>query len=310
MVSDIRGARRMNDIIIISAVIIAVGAVVFSAVSVIKTRRILKNIHKMLDDAISGSFIENRFDETELSALENKLWKYLSSSEISAKKTAEEKEKIKTLISDISHQTKTPIANIRLYSELLSEEAVSENEKDYAEKITAQSEKLSFLITSLVKLSRLETGVISLSPKENNVSKMLADIELQAEPKAKEKGLSLSFSHNGEKAVFDEKWTGEALWNIIDNAIKYTEKGGISVTVKSYEMFLCIEISDTGIGISEEEQAQIFSRFYRSSDVKTAEGAGIGLYLAREIITGENGYIKLSSEKGKGSVFSVFLSKL
>lgn len=300
----------MNEIIIGVAVVLIIVSAFIAVYSIIKTKYILKSIHKMLDSAIDGSFAEERFDETQMSALENKLWKYLSSSEISAKKTAEEKEKIKTLIADISHQTKTPVANIRLYSELLSEETQTPTQKDYAEKITAQSEKLSFLITSLVKLSRLETGIISLSPKETDVSGMLSDIMIQAEAKANEKGLSVKLTHNNEKAVFDEKWTGEALWNIVDNAIKYTEKGSINITVKEYEMFICIEISDTGIGISEEEQAQIFSRFYRSSNVSTKEGVGIGLYLAREIITGENGYIKVSSEKGKGSVFSVFLSKL
>ncbi len=270
----------------------------------------INKIDAMLDEAINGTFIEKEYNETQLSYLESKLWKYLSSSEISARKTAEEKAKIKTLIADISHQTKTPIANICLYSELLSESELSEEQKDYTERISAQSDKLSFLISSLVKLSRLETGIISLSPKENLIAPMLKSIISQAQPEVAEKGLQLDLICGSEKAVFDEKWTNEAIWNIVDNAIKYTERGKISITVKNYEMFVCVEISDTGCGISEEEQAQIFTRFYRSEKTSSEEGVGIGLYLARQIISAQNGYIKISSEPGKGSVFSVFLSKL
>ena len=106
-----------------------------------------------------------------------------------------------------------------------------------------------------------------------------------------------------EKAIFDEKWTNEAIWNLVDNAIKYTETGGVTITVREYEMFVCVEVSDTGCGISEAEQAQIFSRFYRSGKTSGKEGLGIGLYLARQIVTAEKGYIKLASKEGKGSVF-------
>lgn len=296
-------------IIAVAAVIVAAG-VGYGIYSRISLRRNLKKIDEMLDKAIEGSFTESCFDESELSYLENKLWKYLSSSEISAQKTAEEKAKIKTLIADISHQTKTPVANIKLYSELLCESNLSAEQREYADRISSQSEKLSFLITSLVKLSRLETGVISLSPTENSVAPMLRDIVAQASAKADEKGLYLTLDCGEEKAVFDEKWTNEAVYNIVDNALKYTKTGGVKISVKEYGMFVCIEISDTGCGIAEEEQAQIFSRFYRSGKTSAEEGLGIGLYLARQIVQAENGYIKVSSAVGKGSVFSAFLSKL
>jgi len=264
----------------------------------------------MLDKAIDGSFTESCFDESELSYFENKLWKYLSSSESSARRTMEEKAKIKTLVADISHQTKTPVANILLYAELLSEGGLSEDQREYVERIGMQAGKLSFLIASLVKLSRLETGIIALSPKEQPLLPMLSDILKQAQPKAEAKGLSLTLTCRGEKAIFDEKWTNEAVWNLVDNAIKYTKTGSVAITVREYNMFVCIEVSDTGCGIPEEEQAQVFSRFYRSRKASAEEGLGIGLYLARQIVTAEKGYIKLMSQEEKGSAFSVFLSKL
>ena len=111
-------------------------------------------------------------------------------------------------------------------------------------------------------------------------------------------------------AFFDFKWTLEALANIVENAIKYTPPGGlVTVSTREYEMFVCIDITDNGIGMSEEETAKIFTRFYRSPHVYEEKGVGIGLYLAREIVSKEGGYIKVSSELSKGSVFSVFLPK-
>jgi len=299
-----------HNVLAVILIIVAISAIAYGIYAHIRMKQLTKKLDEMLDKAIDGSFTESSFDESQLSYIENKIWKYLSSSEISARKTAEEKAKIKTLIADISHQTKTPVSNILLYSELLSECDLSDTEKDYANRIFSQSEKLSFLIKSLVKLSRLETGIIALSTKETAIAPMLRDIVLQAQAKAEEKGLSITLECGDEKAVFDDKWTNEAVWNIVDNALKYTEKGGVKIAVKEYEMFACIEISDTGRGIPEDEQAQIFSRFYRSENTSSEEGVGIGLYLARQIVSAENGYIKVTSEVGKGSTFSVFLSKL
>ena len=106
----------------------------------------------------------------------------------------------------------------------------------------------------------------------------------------------------------DSKWTAEALFNLLDNAVKYTPAGGkITVSVEQWEMYVKLNISDTGKGISERNQASIFRRFYREEEVHDKPGVGIGLYLAREIITRQGGYIKVTSEVGKGSTFSVFL---
>lgn len=263
----------------------------------------------MLDLAIDGSFIENTFDESRLSSLETRFAHYFSASETSARNVVKEREKIKSLIADISHQTKTPIANLILYSELLQEEELSESARANAQALYQQSEKLRFLIDSLVKLSRLENGIISLSPQSQMLQPMLQRLVTQYYPRVKDKGLSITLHDTNVKAVFDEKWTSEALANILDNAIKYTVEGGITLSVSGYEMFARIDISDTGVGIHEEEQAKIFTRFYRSETAREQEGVGIGLYLAREIISGQGGYIKVASAPGKGTTFSVFLSR-
>ena len=274
-----------------------------------KVRKTMRKIEGMLDAAMVGSFSEATFDESQLSALETKFAHYLSASEASSRNVAQEKDKMKSLIADISHQTKTPIANLLLYSELLMEEALPASAKANVEALYKQSEKLRFLIDSLVKLSRLENGIISLSPQQAALQPLLESAAEQYAARASEKGLSLQMQDTDAFAVFDFKWTAEALSNILDNALKYTEHGTITISAVSYEMFARIDISDTGSGIPETEQAKIFARFYRSKTVQKQEGVGIGLYLARQILSGEGGYIKVTSALEKGSTFSVFLPK-
>lgn len=298
----------MTEIICIAVTAVMVAAAVTVVILYrIHTMKILRNVNDMLDKAIDGNFNESIFDESMTSQLECKLGEYLSSSEISSRNVAEEKDKIKELIADISHQTKTPTSNIMLYSELLLEQKLPDEARRYADLINNQADKLSFLITSLVKLSRLEAGVFTLNPKKSEIMPMLEKIQMQLAAAAKDKEIELIVEHTDLCAVFDEKWTAEAIFNIAENAVKYTDSGSVKISVKGYEMFICVKITDTGMGISEDEHSKIFSRFYRSSDAAKKDGVGIGLYLSRQIISDENGYIKVSSEKGKGSEFSVFL---
>ena len=292
-------------IIAILCLILAAGIAIFDFLI---RRRSLKRMYAMIQSAIDGTFQADLYDESLFASVENKLAEYIAASQVQAVKTAEEKEKIKTLISDISHQTKTPLANILLYTELLKEEGSENNEN--RELLEAQAKKLDFLIRSLVKMSRLETGILIMHPEKNAVSALLEEARDQYAASAQEKGLYLRVlwqEAEGISACFDPKWTLEALGNLIDNAIKYTETGSITVQVKAYELFVCIEVADTGIGIAEEEQAKIFGRFYRSMQVADRAGVGIGLYLAREILRRQSGYMKLASEAGKGAVFSIYL---
>lgn len=276
------------------------------------TIKILNSLNRMLDRAIEGNFNETIFDETRYSAVECKMGKYLSASQISAHKVEAERNKIRALIADISHQTKTPISNILLYGELLKEQNLSSDSASCVEAMNEQAQKLQFLIAALVKMSRLEAGIIKVHPIQSDVKDMIEKIRTQYYQIAIEKGLDFLcvaplISPQRLIAFFDEKWTIEAIGNIVDNAIKYTNQGSITLRIKPYEMFCCIEIADTGMGIAEEEQAQIFARFYRSKRVSQKSGVGIGLYLAREIIMEEGGYIKVQSKLGEGSVFSVYL---
>lgn len=287
-------------------------AVLISVIAVCVNRRntkgILVHMDEMLTAAMDGSFSETTFDESLLSAVETKLAHYLSASAVSARNLQEEKDKIKELIADISHQTKTPIANILLYAQLLGEQELPASSKPCVTALNAQAEKLSFLIGALVKTSRLEAGVFQLQPQRSHVQPMLDTVLEQIAPKAAQKGLTIDCGVTDAAACMDVKWTGEAIYNLLDNAVKYTPSGGsIRISTATYPLFCRIDIADTGIGIPEEEQAKIFGRFYRSPGVSQTEGVGIGLYLARQIIAGQGGYIKVSSKPGQGACFSVFL---
>lgn len=275
-----------------------------------KTKRIIDRLDIMVDNAIEGRNLESRFDESRMGALETKLQKFLEMNNRSIDGLREEKAKINTLISDISHQTKTPIANIKLYAELLRESDISEESQEYVNVLIEQTERLNFLIQSLIKISRLDNGIITLTPKNQTIVSLLEAAKKTYFLAASEKNIDIDITVNEVEAVFDEKWTAEAIEIILDNAIKYTPNNGkISINIEEYQMFLRINIKDTGIGIKEDEYSKIFMRFYRSSDVAEKPGVGIGLYLAREIVTKENGYITVSSDYGKWTVFSIYLPK-
>ena len=297
----------MNVVILVAAAVIFAGAVALIIFDRLKLKRTFDSLQKILDQAIEGNFTAGSFDESRLSRLEAKLEEYLSSSSISAQNVKNEKDKLKELISDISHQTKTPIANLVLYSELLEGSELTDEQKSNVAAV--RTEKLRFLIDSLVKLSRLESGIISLEKKQTEVFPILQNVIEQIREKASAKNLDLILKETPATATIDSKWTQEAIFNIADNAVKYTDKGSITISATEFDMFVRVDIADTGKGIPEEDLPKIFGRFYRGSSTRSEEGVGIGLHLAREIISGQSGYIKVSSTPGAGSIFSVFLPK-
>ncbi len=273
-------------------------------------RKTLDRLEKMLDDGINGTFTESDYNETQLSRIEAKWLRYLTSSKQSALRTEQEREKLKELVSDISHQTKTPLSNILLYTQLLQEQPLDEQSRKLADEISSQAEKLEFLIQSLVKTSRLETGTFRFTPTEQDPAVMTAAAIDEIRPKAEGKHITIGFGQESCTAVFDAKWTREALLNILDNAVKYSPEGSrIEVSIKAFEMFVCISAEDGGIGIAEEELPLIFGRFYRGKNVREQNGVGLGLYLARQIIEGQDGYITAGAAPGGGSVFSIYLPK-
>ena len=297
----------MSGYVAVIAVLCAAAVVLWSRWRIART---IKWLDQMLTAAMNDSFTETDFDESRLSALENRLARYLAASSLSARQVQGQKDQISTWISDISHQTKTPVANVLLYTQLLAEQPLTPQGKDCVHAIAAQAEKLQALIQALVKTSRLENGILVLHPQMGEIAPVVQRAVAQYVPRAAEKGLTLTAEAVEGTAVFDPKWTEEALCNLLDNAVKYTPPGGaVRVEVRSYELFAAVCVIDTGPGIPESEQAQIFERFHRAPEAYQQAGVGIGLYLTRQIAASQGGYVRANSAPGKGSTFSLYLPR-
>lgn len=267
---------------------------------------------KTLDNMIDGDEEPKQTDnsETLFARINHRLTRLYQIMQANRRKVEEERQELQTLVSDISHQVKTPVSNLKMVTDTLLTRPVTEAERiDFIKGVRSQTDKLDFLFQALVKTSRLETGVIRLEKKPGRIYDTVAQAMSGIVYAAEKKQISVSVNCPENLTVaHDSKWTAEALFNLLDNAVKYTPAGGkIIVTAEEWEMYIEIKVSDTGKGISESNQAAIFRRFYREEEVHEQPGVGIGLYLAREIIAQQGGYIKVVSELGSGSAFSIML---
>ena len=272
------------------------------------TRELCRAMDQMMSG--SGEPVPAWDSETLFARISYRLTRLYGIMQENRRKVDAERQELQMLVSDVSHQVKTPISNLKMVTDtLLSKPVTEEEQREFLQGIRNQTDKLEFLFQALVKTSRLETGAIRLEKKDalliDTLAMALSGIVYAAEKKdicvTVDCPEDLRLSH-------DSKWTAEALFNLLDNAVKYTPVGGaIRISVEQWEMYVKLRVSDTGKGIPESNQAAIFRRFYREEEVHEQQGVGIGLYLAREIVTRQGGYIKVVSEPGKGSEFSIML---
>ena len=267
---------------------------------------------RTLDNMINGNEEPTQISDSEtlFARISHRLSRLYGIMQETRRKVDEERQELQRLVSDISHQVKTPVSNLKMVTDTLLTKPVTDQERiDFLQGIRNQTDKLDFLFQALVKTSRLETGVIRLEKRDWLLFDTLAQAMSGIVYSAEKKDIAVTVDCPEDLQLsHDSKWTAEALFNLLDNAVKYTPAGGkISVSVEQWEMYIKLNITDTGKGISESNQASIFRRFYREEEVHDDPGVGIGLYLAREIISLQGGYIQVTSEIGKGSTFSVFL---
>ena len=274
------------------------------------TSGLCQTMDSMISDGEEPARAEDR--ETIFARISYRLSRLYNILQENRRRVDEERRELQTLVSDISHQVKTPVANLKMVTDTLLAKPVTEQERrEFLQGIRSQTDKLEFLVQSMGKASRLETGAITLEKKDVPLLDTLAQAMSGIVYGAEQKGISVEVQCPDDLRVsHDSKWTAEALFNLLDNAVKYTPAGGkISVSVEQWEMHVKLDVTDTGKGIPESRQAAIFRRFYREEEVHDQPGVGIGLYLAREIVTRQGGYIKVTSEPGRGSTFSVFLPR-
>lgn len=284
-----------------------------------------------LDRAIGGEMQEEIFDESVDAAVTERLNRLLELTNMHQEQAETERDTIKSIISNITHQIRTPVTNIMLYTGLLQEivaalgqdGGVTENISHLLLKLQKQADKLDFFMKELVKSTYTEQEMISLHPEMTDVQEIMAAACQTVELSAMKKGIVIAVQpagdvqqHGKEETAdgilcyADKKWTVEALANVLDNAVKYSPSGSrIDVRLRTGESFLCVEVGDRGCGIREEEQGRIFERFYRAEEVSAEPGFGIGLYLVREVLSRQGGYARVKSAPGEGTTMYLYLSR-
>lgn len=271
----------------------------------------LKKISQIIESGLSGNMKHiKETDETRESKIAKQLRTLLEQAEYEKSLAKSEKDEIAALLSDLSHQLKTPLANLSMYSELLKGDGLTkEEQQEFITKISGQSNKMEWLTKMLIQISRLEVGIIEFEATPNELRETLCESISFTYANATKKNIKVEVEEFIDcKLIHSKKWTSEVLINLFDNAIKYSkEDSKILVRVVPMEIYTKVMISDEGIGIPKDEYNQIFKRFYRGKQVQEIEGTGLGLYLAQLIASKEGGYITVDSEVGKGSTFSLFL---
>ncbi len=251
-------------------------------------------------------FPEN--EDNMLSKLQNKVLKLVKTLQHRSNTAVAERENIKSLVSDMSHQLKTPIANLKMYTEFLEDPTLTAAQRqEYVEIVRLSVERLNFLSESMIKLSRLEGGLIHLHAETQSLNETVLMALKDVFAKAKQHSVELTYTGEEVALRHDKRWTAEAIFNLLDNAVKYSPAGSvIAITVKRLGMFAVVAVADMAAHIPEAEKNKVFARFYRGRNSRNTEGIGVGLYLAREIIVLQGGYMNLSAWD-KGNVFAVFL---
>lgn len=304
--------------------------------------------------------------ETLMGKVQVKIRQLYEVMEMKSEENFRQRQRLESMISDISHQVKTPLSSIRMYNNLLKrKEAGEDKREEFLSTMERQVDKLDFFMQSMIRMSRLEAGIIKVTPRENSVHALIAQAVCDIALKAEEKNMAIEVDCDESlSAYFDSKWTAEAIVNILDNSVKYTKPGGmltisaekqddekrtasakeqaggnpavfaekqaggeltvaaekqddkkpsisdsskkqpggkLTVSAQKTDFFVRIKIADNGRGIAQSRLPDIFKRFYREPESKDVEGVGIGLYLAREIIMQQRGFIEVRSQKGIGT---------
>ncbi len=294
---------------------------IFNTVDNIKHSNTLNKNDNKTDNALqeresieNDSVDLNKYNENLLCRINMISEKAERNMRINMRKIENEKENVKSLVTDISHQLKTPLANVELYNTLLAEEGISDEERlEFLETEGIAIEKLKMLIDSLINISRLEADMISIDKKEENLKECIESAISSVKADADKKNIIIKNEIKEDCILaIDRKWTTEAIFNLLDNAVKYTAPNGkINLSLDNGINYFALNIEDNGIGIDTDEYNDIFKRFYRSRNdiVQNEKGSGVGLYLVRKIMNLQDGNVMVSSEKGKGSTFTLYFSK-
>lgn len=269
----------------------------------------LMKLSETLDKICKGDYSldirDNR--EGELSILKNHLYKVTTMLVLQGEQLKEDKAKLANALSDISHQLKTPLTSMLMMTELLSQESLSADKRmEFTGIIQTQLERIEWLVTSLLKLSKIDAGTAIFKKEIINAQKLIKETTAPFLIPMELKGQSL-IVEGDENIIFsaDFHWTREALTNILKNCIEHTPIDGvIAVYCRENPIYTEFIIADNGCGIAKEDLPYIFQRFYRGKNAGE-ESIGIGLAMSKSIVQAQYGDITVDSVPGQGSCFSV-----
>lgn len=232
------------------------------------------------------------------------------------KEHLDKEKRIKVFLSDtmadISHQLKTPMTSLIMFNELMINPKMDWNiRKEFLENSEIQLKRMEWLIKSLLKLSRLDAGVVKFKKEKINIKNLISEVKSSLWSFIKEKNIEIILNGNEDSYyIGDTQWSIEAFTNIMKNSVEHTPKDGtIIINYEENNLYSEIKIKDNGIGISKKDLHNIFKRFYKSSNINKSDSVGIGLALSKTIIENQNGSIYVKSHEGKGAEFIISFLK-
>ena len=264
---------------------------------------------KAAEDIVEGDFSIKFSDEKEgaLSKLSYQFDQMSNRLELTLEELKKEKNYLKNITSDISHQLKTPLSSIKMFNELLIDGAINEtNVRDeFLNKCRIEIERMEWLIKSLLQMARLDAGAVEFKNESFPINKTIISVIDGLSLKLKEKNQNIVFNNSSDiLLIHDRRWLGEAISNIIKNGIEHTGEGGsIQIKLEETNIFIRVTLIDNGEGISLEDMPHIFERFYKGKNNSDGGGTGIGLTLSKSIVENQNGMIKVKSEVNRGTTF-------
>ncbi len=275
-----------------------------------KRQKTFRQLNQMLERVLDRQPVGvSDLKEGEISVLANQALRIQEKLEYEVGQATKEKEQVKSLVSNMSHQLKTPLSNVVMYQEMLEGPLDEQQRRIFLQKMKVQVGKMDWILRSLFRMVMLEQGAMQFEAAALPIKETLLLAVNTVYEKAEQKKIRIRMEPFTDFPLYhDRKWTAEVFGNVLENAVKYSPtESQIEICVCPMELVTQIRFTDHGIGIRREEFPQIFRRFYRSREVTEIEGSGIGLYLSRLILEQEKGYLTVESEYGTGSIFSVFL---
>lgn len=300
----------------LSGIIACAALFLMIMVSLLFTRwryRQIERLSQYLKRIASGEYsLDIRdYDEGELSILKSEIYKVTVTLNEQAELLKKDKHFLADSISDISHQLKTPITSMFVMSDLISDEDLPRDKRvEFTKNIRSQLERLQWLVASLLKLSKIDAGTIEFKKEKVHVKELVskATEHLLIPIEIKEQTLDINGDEQAQY-IGDFNWSSEALANIVKNCIEHTPEGGtIRIHFSESSLYTMIRIADNGVGIEKDDLPHIFKRFYKGKNADS-ESIGIGLAMAKSILEKQGGILEVSSEKGKGTQFTIKLYK-